>query len=129
MGLENEMRFVFESGPDPEKPFFIDSQIVGDLFRVSDIMFMPSLREGFGMPVLEAGLGGLPIASTDVPAAVEIAPDEVFLFSAKDPPETVAEGMLDFLENNPTARLRRRIRGHFTWQAIFTDHILPLLGE
>ena len=30
---------------------------VGDLFRMANVMFMPSHREGFGMPVLEAGAG------------------------------------------------------------------------
>jgi len=51
LGIVEEMRFVFESGPDPDQPFTIDAQVVGDLFRVSDLMFMPSRREGFGMPV------------------------------------------------------------------------------
>ncbi|NIV33879.1 MAG: hypothetical protein GWN58_31850, partial [Anaerolineae bacterium] len=54
LGVEEEMRFVFESGPDPDRGYIIDASVVGDLFRVSDLMFMPSHREGFAMPVLEA---------------------------------------------------------------------------
>jgi glycosyltransferase involved in cell wall biosynthesis len=127
LGVEEEMRFVFESGLDPDQPFTIDEQVVGDLFRVSDVMFMPSHREGFGMPVLEAGLVGVPVLSTDVPAAEEIGGSDVIVFDAARDPAQVAKQILTWAESDPVYHLRRRVRQHYTWNAIFQRDIKPLL--
>jgi glycosyltransferase involved in cell wall biosynthesis len=130
LDVEEEMRFVFESGPDPDQPYLIDEQVVGDLFRVSDVMFMPSHREGFGMPVLEAGLVGVPVVCTYVPAAEEIGDADVILFDAAEDPTHLARRILAWAEQSPVHRLRRRVRQNYTWRAIFHRDIKPLLeGE
>ncbi|RLF52440.1 MAG: hypothetical protein DRN19_00935 [Thermoplasmata archaeon] len=129
LDVEQEMRFVFESGPDSGHPYTIDAQVVGDLFRVSDLMFMPSHREGFGMPVLEAGLVGVPVVCTGVPAAEEIGGEDVILFDAAEDPAYVAEQILVWAEQSPVHRLRRRVRQNYTWRAIFHQDIQPLLGS
>ena len=129
LGVENEMRFVFEAGPIADEPYLIDADVVGDLFRVSDVMFMPSHREGFGMPVLEAGLAGIPVVSTAVPAASEICADTVTLFSLNESPQHVAERIVERAAADPLGILRRRVRQRYTWQAIFKRDILPLLNR
>jgi glycosyltransferase involved in cell wall biosynthesis len=127
LGVEEEMRFVFESGPDPDQPFIVDASVVGDLFRVSDLMFMPSHREGFAMPVLEAGLVGIPVVCTAVPAALEIGGDDVILFDEDQDPALLADQILAWAENSAVHRLRQRVRQSYTWQAIFQRDIKPLL--
>ena len=127
LDVEDEMRFVFESGPDPDEPFTIDAPAVADLFRVSDVMFMPSHREGFGMPVLEAGLVGVPVVCTDVPAAQEIGGEDVTVFDAAEEPARVAEQILTWAEQSSVHHLRRRVRRNYTWSAIFHRDIKPLL--
>jgi glycosyltransferase involved in cell wall biosynthesis len=127
LGVEDEMRFVFESGPDPDEPFAIDMPVVADLFRVSDVVFLPSHREGFGMPVLEAGLVGVPIACTAVPAAREIGRGDVTLISSDGDPEEIADRLLSRVEESSVHRLRRRVRQSYTWRAIFEQDIEPLL--
>ncbi len=127
LGVEEEMRFVFETGVDSEHPLIIDEQVVGDLFRVSDVMFMPSRREGFGMPVLEAGLVGLPVVCTEIPAAKEVGGQDVTMFDATQDPSQVAEQLLIWAERTPLHRLRRRVRQVYTWNAIFDRDIKPLL--
>ena len=129
LDVENEMRFVYESGPDPDEAYFIDLEVVGDLYRVSDLMFMPSHREGFGMPVLEAGMVGLPVITTAVPAAQEIGGENVLLFEAGDPAPRVAEMILTALRANPTYRHKRHVRQKYTWKAIFKRDIEPLLRK
>jgi glycosyltransferase involved in cell wall biosynthesis len=101
--------------------------VVGDLFRLSDVMFMPSHREGFGMPILEAGLSGVPVVCTNVPAAEEIGGADVMLFDADDDPVSLAERLLARAEQSPTHRLRRRVRQDYTWPAIFRRDIQSLL--
>lgn len=121
------MRFVFESGKDPDQPKYIGEQVVGDLYRISDVMFMPSHREGFAMPVLEAGLAGIPVLSREVPAAVELAKQDAVIFNQEADEKQVAAVLIQMVEQSPTARLRRRVRQKYTWQAIFQESILPIL--
>jgi glycosyltransferase involved in cell wall biosynthesis len=129
LGVEREMRFVFESGSDPHEPYLVDAGVVGDLFRVSDLMFMPSHREGFAMPVLEAGLAGLPVVCTGVPAAAEIGGEDVIVFDLDEDAGRLAARILSWAEGNAVHRLRRRVRQSYTWQAIFRRDIEPLLGR
>lgn len=127
LNVEEEMRFIFEEGPDPDEPLTIGMDVVGDLFRVSDMLFMPSHREGFGMPVLEAALVGMPIVSTEIPAAVELGNDNVILFDNDENPAYVAGRIIGWLERSPVYRLRRQVRQNYTWGAIFRRDIEPLL--
>jgi glycosyltransferase involved in cell wall biosynthesis len=127
LGVEDEMRFVFESGPEPEEPFTIDMPAVADLLRLGDVLFMPSHREGFGMPVLEAGLVGIPVVCTEVPAAREIGGNDVTLISPDGDPEAIADRILSLVGETPVHRLRRRVRQGYTWQAIFKRDIETLL--
>ncbi|MGD2143351.1 MAG: glycosyltransferase family 4 protein [Anaerolineae bacterium] len=127
LGVEDEMRFVFESGSDPDAGFTVEMPIVADLFRVSDVVFMPSHREGFGMPVLEAGLVGVPVVCTAVPAAHEIGGHDVTVVDSKSDPARIAQRIVSLLEQSPVHRLRRRVRQRYSWQAIFHRDIEPLL--
>jgi hypothetical protein len=130
LGVEGEMHFVFESGPEAGQPFTIDARVVGDLLRLGDVMFMPSHREGFGMPVLEAGLAGVPVVCTNVPAAAEIGGKNVTVFNSSADPARLAGQILTWAEQSPVHRLRRRVRQYYTWRAIFRRDIRPLLdGE
>jgi glycosyltransferase involved in cell wall biosynthesis len=129
LGLEDEMRFAFESGPEPGQPYTLEAEVVGDLLRLADLMLMPSHREGFAMPVLEAGLAGVRVACTRVPAAVEIGASDVILFDAEDPPHRLAGRILSWASRSRTYRMRRRVRQNYTWQTIYERDIKPLLGE
>jgi glycosyltransferase involved in cell wall biosynthesis len=92
-------------------------------------MLMPSHREGFGMPVLEAGLLGVPVVCTYVPAAEEIGGVDVILFDAAEDPAHLARRILAWAEQSPVHRLRRRVRQNYTWRAIFHRDIKPLLDS
>ncbi len=129
LDVEREAHFVFESGPDPATPFFLDYAVVSELLRSCDVMFMPSHREGFGMPILEAGLLGRLVACTAMPAANEIGGQEVLLFDRADDPAQVADRILDWSETNSAQRLRRRVRQNYAWSAIFQQQIKPLLKD
>jgi glycosyltransferase involved in cell wall biosynthesis len=107
----------------------ISYDVVSQLYRLCDLVFMPSHREGFGMPILEAGLVGVPVASTAIPAAQEIAAQAILNILPTDNPKRVAQGIFDLLEGNPVSILRRRIRREYTWEAIFHQEIIPLLHE
>ena len=127
LGVDQEMRFVYESGPQVGQPYQIDETLVGELYRVSDVVFMPSHREGFGMPLLEAGLAGIPVVTTNIPAAAEIGGQDVMIFDSQAHPEALAEQIIQWIETNPLCRLRRKVRQRFTWRALFRRHLEQLL--
>ena len=127
LGIQDAFHFVYESGPQPGAGHFIELSVVFDLYRVADAVFMPSHREGFGMPVLEAGLAGLPVICTDVPAAQDLARNEAFIFAHNIDPAWLAGQILKRVNENPAHRLRVRTRQKYTWKAIFQRDILPLL--
>ncbi len=130
LGVESDARFVFESGSDSDRPNVIDEQRVAELWRVSDVLFMPSHREGFGMPILEAGLIGIPVVCTNsVPAAQEIGGEDVVRFDANDSPEFIADLIRARAQHSPAQRLRRRIKQDYSWPAIFRREIAPLLAR
>jgi len=128
-GVEQEARFVYGSGPNPEIGYTIELPVVREMYRTCDALFMPSHREGFGMPILEAGLMGMPVFTTPIPAAEEIGGQDVIRFSSTDSPDRVAELILSWVKSSSTQQLRKRIRQRYTWQAIFQHDILPLLNE
>ena len=127
LDLNEKFYFVFDSGPDPDQPYMIDLRVIGDLYRVSDVMFMPSLREGFGMPVIESGLVGIHAVVTDIPAAREIGQQDVTLISTEDDPEEVADHILAWALGSQIHRFKVRVRQDFTWKAIFRRKVEPLL--
>jgi glycosyltransferase involved in cell wall biosynthesis len=129
LGLEPELCFVFESGPDTGIPYTIGADVVGELYRVSDLVFLPSHREGFGIPILEAGLAGVPIASTNIPAAREIGGRDVLLLDLQAGPEGAVEQVLLWMQSSLVYHLRKRVRERYTWQAIFRRQIQPLLDQ
>ena len=129
MKLEREVKFVYDSGPETDQPYEIDFGILGELYRVSDLLFMPSHREGFGMPVLEAGLVGLPVVSTNIPAAAEIGGQDVIKFALESSPDEIARMVLTWAEGSSTYHLRTRVRKEYTWRAIVNRDILPLLKQ
>lgn len=80
------------------------------------------------MPVLEAGLVGIPVFCTDtVPAAKEIGGQDIVRFSPEADPDQVADLILKYVEDSSVLRLRRRVRQRLTWRSIFQRRILSLL--
>lgn len=128
LGLDDHFHFVYESDPASE-PLLIDMTVVSDLLRVADLLVMTSHREGFGMPILEAGLLGKPIvASTAVPAASELGEDAVLQFDlATTTPTALAQQIDEHLVQSALLQMARRVRQRYTWDAIFRNDIEPLL--
>lgn len=130
LGVVDEARFIYESGSTLNEPLIVDMNTVSELLRLSDALFLPSHREGFGMSVLEAGLLGMPVfAANTVPSAIEVGKDNVTLFSPESKAEEVADLIFRCMEESLVHRLRRRVRQTLTWRNIFEQQIIPLLAE
>jgi glycosyltransferase involved in cell wall biosynthesis len=128
LDVREQVRFVYESGPVAGQPYIAPMSVVAGLFRLSDALFLPSHSEGFGMPVLEAGLAAMPVfCSSQIPAANEIGGQDVTRFSAQADPAQIADLVLKRMDSSPVFHLCRRVRQRLTWRSLFQQEILPLV--
>jgi len=102
---------------------------VSEFYRLADALLLPSREEGFGIPILEAGLAGLPIFCTDLPPLRALAGHRAAYFSPDEPPARVAALIANGLENDPRYQMRVNVRQNYTWEAVFSAQIAPLLEE
>ncbi len=122
LGLINSLVFLAELTAE-----YISDEIVSDFYHLADALFLPSLEEGFGIPILEAGLANLPIFCSDIPPLRNLGSSYVNYFSPDDDPERIANTIANHLSSNPVFRLRTNVREQYTWEGIYTQHIAPLL--
>ncbi len=64
---------------------YIDQADSPAFFQKASLFAMPSLYEGFGMPVLEALAGGTPVVASDIPVLRETAGDAALYADPTDP--------------------------------------------
>ncbi|MEM3403150.1 MAG: glycosyltransferase family 4 protein [Nitrososphaeria archaeon] len=103
---------------------------VGDVYSISDLVFVPSKEEGFGLPVIEAGAARKMVFCSRIPPFQELIKEDIdgFMFDLNGSPKDVAfriykEYILDIVGSNFNNVARR-----FTWDAILAKRFLSLLN-
>jgi glycosyltransferase involved in cell wall biosynthesis len=101
-------------------PPYVEEPDLEGLYAAAACFVLPSLNEGFGLPILEAMRRGVPVACSNVSAMPEVAGEAARYF---DPlrPEEIAAAVLDLLgDQDLAARLvaagTERARA-FSWEA------------
>jgi glycosyltransferase involved in cell wall biosynthesis len=96
-----------------------DSTLAG-LYRDALMLCLPSLAEGFGLPVVEAMAAGLPVVASDLPAIREVTSGNAVLVPPGDV-EALADAVTRLIADRD---LRNRLaelgppRAHsFSWEA------------
>jgi glycosyltransferase involved in cell wall biosynthesis len=109
LGVSERVRF-------PE--WLSDTQLEG-LYACASAFVLPSLIEGFGLPVLEAMSRAVPVACSNIPALVEVAGDAALTFEP-DSPRQIAEAIGRLLRDRALARrlaqLGRERAAEFSWE-------------
>ena len=98
---------------------------VVDLYALADVLVFPSESEGFGIPMLEAGLHRMPIVCSDIPALRETGGDDPIYV----PPDASGEIIADAIEralDTPVMRMRVRAR-HHAWPRVLRERVLPVI--
>src|SRR5207302_10366566 len=89
----------------------VEYPTVVDLYALADVLVFPSQSEGFGLPMLEAGLHRMPIVCSDIPALRETGGDDPIYV----PPDASGEQIADAVEralDTPVMSMRRRSLAH-----------------
>lgn len=123
--LEKSAHFLYET--DPHDYDRIDQATMANLYALSDALFFPSLQEGFGIPLLQAGFTRLPIFCSDIEPFHESVEDRANYFSLDDSPKTVANTIAERLLSNGSFLLHRHVLTEYTWETIVSKMMIPLL--
>jgi glycosyltransferase involved in cell wall biosynthesis len=67
----------------------VTDELLVRLYQSSDVFFLPSLIEGFGLPVLEAMAAGCPVVSSNASSLPEVAGDAALFFDPARPQDAV----------------------------------------
>ncbi|TMC14188.1 MAG: glycosyltransferase family 4 protein [Chloroflexi bacterium] len=115
LGLESRVVFLHELGP----PHPVDDEMVAELYQLAAAVLLTSESEGFGLPVLEAGLTRVPVVCADLDVFREVAAGLAWTYPPEAGPEAVAAALEAALGTN-TAQLQQRAAEGHDWR-----HILP----
>ncbi|MEA1971036.1 MAG: glycosyltransferase family 4 protein [Thermodesulfobacteriota bacterium] len=129
LDIAGEVIFIAEYSTKNGKKIIPSHSFIRDLYFIADILFMPSSSEGFGLPLLEAGVIKLPIACSDIPPFLEIGGNYICTFSIIDSPDKIADKILQFLSTIPTHKMYRGIIKNYVWNSIYHKHLEPLFQK
>lgn len=124
LGVVDSVHLMAEHVPEG-----LEMESVAGFYRLADAMLLPSKEEGFGIPILEAGIAKIPIFCSDLPPLRALAGPWANYFDPEDKPGKIARLIAQTLTENPAYNLRINIRNSFTWDAIYQTRISPLLNK
>ncbi|MDR1512641.1 MAG: glycosyltransferase family 4 protein [Propionibacteriaceae bacterium] len=124
------------------KGWVSDSELA-DLYATATALAVPSLQEGFGLPLIDAMMAGLPLIASDIPIFHEVAGDAAHYFDPLDH-QSIADAMVAVTTRPDLAAglvaAGRRRAGLFSWaqtaaktmavfrQALGRDSVAPTVN-
>lgn len=106
------MQMIFTVG-------YVASEQMPLLYNCSSLFLYPSLRESFGLPVLESMACGVPVITSGIPAIREVGGDAATFINPEDP-KAIAESIHDLLKNeqrkNILVKKGLERASHFSWR-------------
>ena len=122
LGVDDEFHFLSET-------FEISDEDLVSIYNASDLLFLPSRQEGFGLPLLEAGVFRIPVFCARVEPMCSILENNVNLFDLAEEPSAVARRVAVTLGDNPGYRARKEVIKNYSWERLFDERIEPLFLE
>ena len=118
LGLDVVVRFLHELTPEGG-PHPVSDVVMAELYRLADVVLVPSESEGFGLPALEAAAARVPLVCSDLDVMREVGGPGMHTFRTEGGTDAVAEALEAALAV-PLAVDRRRVAGTYSW-----DRVLP----
>jgi glycosyltransferase involved in cell wall biosynthesis len=108
LGIADAIRFI-DYVPEADLPSF---------YNLANVVLIPSMYEGFGLPALEALACARPVVTSDAPALLEVTGNAATVVDARDP-SGLAASVIHLLSRRVAAEeLGKRGRERsmrFTW--------------
>jgi glycosyltransferase-like protein len=103
-----------------------DAELPG-WYRAADGFAFPSVKEGFGLVVLEAMAAGLPVVASDIPVFREFLGGGAALFTRAGDPDDLAAGLhrlvTDAAERRRLAAAGPAVAAGYSWEATARQHL------
>ncbi len=106
----------------------IPDDMISDLYRAGDVFMFPSIKEGWGLVVLEAMASGLPVIASEIEPLTEFLVDgnNSLLVSPMDY-KTFSECLINIIEDEELGtRLEnegKATAGMYSWEATAKEHM------
>lgn len=101
---EEKLKSILDSIGKPEirKHIHLTGYIINSdlpaIYNLCDVFLYPSLRESFGIPILEAMASGAPVITSNTASMPEVAGDAAYIVDPKKP-ESISLGIYRLLTN------------------------------
>lgn len=114
-----ETQELAEDNKDIIRLGFVSTDDLVKLYNLATVFAMPSIYEGFGLPILEAMQSGCPVVTTKTGSLPEVSGDAAKYVDAYDV-DSIADGIAEVFENS---RLQKELSekglkqaAKFSWQ-------------
>jgi len=128
LGLQKNIAVLAEYRFGNRKKLVPDRVFIRDLYLMADLLLMTSKDEGFGLPLLEAGMIKLPIACSKISSFQEVG-EGVCFFGLDEEPPSIAKRIIKYLSNTDAHRMFRNVMRRYVWDVICRKEALPFLRE
>src|SRR5438552_4454962 len=115
LGISEHVRFIA----------YVGDELLPHIYGAADLLIMPSLIEGFGLPVVEAMACGAPVVCSRASALPEVAGDAAHFFDPQDSADLAqaVERVLGDPARRETLRKRGLERARvFAWEDCARNH-------
>ena len=119
LGVAKRVRFLGLDGA-------LSDDDVRSLYQMTDLLFFPSTQEGYGLPLIEAALHGVPVFCSLIPAHKEVAVGATFFKLTASP-----KGLARKIKAHPGVQgrqARRQMMARLAWSRIVHEMLEPLLS-
>jgi glycosyltransferase involved in cell wall biosynthesis len=128
LGMQDNIVILAEYRFSDRKKLVPGRNFIRDLYLMADLLLLTSKDEGFGLPLLEAGMIKLPIACSEIPAFLELG-EEVCFFRLDDPPLTIAGRIMEYLAHTNTHKMFRSVMQKYVLDVLCRREIMPFLRD
>jgi glycosyltransferase involved in cell wall biosynthesis len=97
---------------------WVDDAELGRLYGTARAVVIPSIHEGFGLPVLEAMHNGTPVVASDIPAFREIGGGHCVLVDRPLDPVAWRDALAGLEANRPDVTAAAEWAARFTWDGV-----------
>jgi len=125
--LKVEENIIFIQDLKENYALKMDYEEVKNLYSICDLLFFTPSQEGFGIPLLEAGVVKLPIVCSNIEPLSEIVGEDALKFNLKDSPSLIAERILDYINHQPTFFMFKKVVRKYSWEIIYRDYLKKII--
>ena len=129
--LSNNLFFLGDLFERLNVPAEKNRAVVRDLYFISNLVLYLSMDEGFGLPILEAGIARTPLALSQIPVFREVAKEGALYLPLDESPEYNANRIVKYLtDNQPRSDvLYKSIIQKNNWDDLWESHLNSIFNE